>query len=108
MSPPRWTASSLVPFALLVLSAAPACSGDVGQPLTGEVDPGGEEPAAGAPGGGSAGPSAALAALDGARAHWLRPDLIAVPADFPGASFALHYAPGGGLAIEGGALVGGL
>ena len=52
-------------------------------------------------------PSLALAAYDGARAHWLAADLIAIPAGLAGATFSLVHAPEGGLAIRDGVLVGG-
>jgi pullulanase-type alpha-1,6-glucosidase len=57
----------------------------------------------------AAGPESGPAAVayDGARAHWLGPDLVAVPAELPGTSFAIHAATDGGMIIEGDALVGG-
>jgi pullulanase-type alpha-1,6-glucosidase len=86
----------------IALGAASACTSGSNPP---RIDPqsSSDEDSAG-PG---ETPVAALAVFEGARAHWLAEDLLAVPSDLPGSSFALSYAPEGGMALEGGVLVGG-
>ncbi len=93
----KWT-TALLSIAL----GASACSDNQMAPSArGDDDAPPSESAAGPE------PGPAAVAYEGARAHWLGPDLIAVPADLPGASFAIHAAADGGMAIEGDALVGG-
>jgi len=90
------------------LAASAACTDDmIGPRSSGST--GGDSAGAGAgdPGDPAAGPAAADVAHDGTRAHWLAPDLIAVPGDLPGSHFAIHAAPDGGMVLDGGALVGG-
>ena len=84
-------------------SMAAACTGDATDALVRDDDSPATDDQARDPGT----PSAGLAAYDGARAHWLAPDLVAVPGDLAGSSFALVYAPDGGLALVDDELVGG-
>ena len=45
--------------------------------------------------------------FEGAKAHWVAPDRILLPADAVGTSTALYHAPDGGMMLQDGALVGG-
>jgi pullulanase len=91
---------------LLAALGASACTDDMTGPRS-SGSTSSDSPAAGV--GDETDPALGPAAVayDGARAHWLAPDLIAVPGDLPGSHFALHTAADGGMAIDGGALVGG-
>jgi pullulanase-type alpha-1,6-glucosidase len=98
MSACKWTA------VVFSIGLGAGCADDVALPLIGD-DPSGEGDPAG-PEDPDRDPGLA-ATFDGARAHWLTPDLIAVPGDLTGSSFALHAAPDGGMVLDDGGLTGG-